>query len=401
MPEATASGLIANNAMWPDDFRPAIPRIREVAEIDLDIPADLDERLANRAQGLLVPEGFLGQCAAALVAGHLVIQGPPGTGKSSLARALADAFNSELLPVTAHEDWSTFEVVGRQELRVDADGKEEIISVDGHFTEAVIRCAGRIPSHFDDPVNPQAEWLLIDELNRAHPDKAFGELFSVLGSDEPVEITLGYQRAGNDTLAVPRRFRIIATINSVDKQFVNALSQGLRRRFTFLTLDIPNQRAAGEAWGTGASIATREYTVSCDAAVRRAARKSGRSIGDLSAHVASNVVAERLHSLFGIVERVRYATADGDDPYVPIGTAPLIDAIELYLIAGSQHGFDIDKNASTLDWATSAKLVPLLDAGGVNREKLRHFATTLPVPFDGVTRRAILEIESDGLYSVR
>ena len=401
MSEATAADLIKNRAIWPDDFREAIPRIREVADFDLAVPADLTERLAANAGDLLVPEEFLTECAAALMAGHLVLQGPPGTGKSSLARALARSFNAGLLPVTAHEDWSTFEVVGRQELRVDENNNEEIVPVDGHFTEAVIRCAGRIPSHFDNPDNPQAEWLLIDELNRAHPDKAFGELFSALGSDDPVDITLGYQRAGNNTLAVPRRFRIIATINSVDKQFVNALSQGLRRRFTFLTLDIPNQRGSGQQWGTDSSIATEEYLVACAAAIRRAARKTGLPASDFSEHLAHADCTQRIHTLFDVVERVRYASYDSDDPYIPIGTAPLIDTIELYLIGAGQKGFDLGSDAATLDWATSVKLVPLFDAGGANREKLNRLASSLPAPFDRVTRRGILEIESDGMFSVR
>ncbi|MBI5089060.1 MAG: AAA family ATPase [Actinobacteria bacterium] len=100
MSEATAADLIKNRAIWPDDFREAIPRIREVADFDLAVPADLTERLAANAGDLLVPEEFLTECAAALMAGHLVLQGPPGTGKSSLARALARSFNAGLLPVT-------------------------------------------------------------------------------------------------------------------------------------------------------------------------------------------------------------------------------------------------------------------------------------------------------------
>src|SRR5206468_1431545 len=124
----------------------------------------------------------------------------------------------------------------------------------------------------------QATWLLIDELNRAHPDKAFGELFSVLGADEPVDITLGYQQKGNDVLIVPRRFRIIATVNSIDKQFVNALSQGLRRRFTFLTFDIPPQRGANQQWGSDASLATREFAMVGTIAAQRAARRTGRNV---------------------------------------------------------------------------------------------------------------------------
>jgi len=387
--------------MWPDDFHDCIPRIREVANLDLDVPADLRDGITKAAPSLLVDPALLDQCAAALIAGNIVLQGPPGTGKSTLARALAEAFNVDLLSVTAHDDWSTFDVIGRQELRVDEHNNEEIVPINGHFTEAVIRCAGSIPSHVDDPSKRQATWLLIDELNRAHPDKAFGELFSVLGADEPIDIRLGYQKKGNDVLVVPRRFRIIATVNSIDKQFVNALSQGLRRRFTFLTYDIPPRRGADEQWGSNSSITTREFTVVGASGTERAARRTGRDRTDLKAYIDAPQVKALLEQLFEVVDRVRYATSGSDDPFIPIGTAPLIDTVELFLIRSSQEDLDLSKAGLVLDWATSVKLAPLFDAGSVNRDKLAHLAQSLTTPFDVLTRRAILEIESDGLFYVQ
>lgn len=400
MSEASAKELIEHRAMWPDDFHDCIPRIAEIASLDLDVPTDLDTRVNEASQGLLVDSTLLNECVAALIAGNIVLQGPPGTGKSSLARALAQAFNVDLLPVTAHDDWSTFEVIGRQELRVDESNHEEIVPVNGHFTEAVIRCAGNIPSHVDNPAKRQATWLLIDELNRAHPDKAFGELFSVLGADEPIDITLGYQKPGNDVLVVPRRFRIIATVNSIDKQFVNALSQGLRRRFTFLTFDIPLQRGPGENWGSDASLATKEFAVVIDLASERAARRTGRAHHELKAHLESHQVKPLLEQLFEISERVRYATASSDDPFIPIGTAPLIDTVELFLVRSTYQNLDFAQVPAALDWATSVKLAPLFDAGSVNREKLARLAGSLTAPFSELTRRALLEIESDGLFYV-
>ena len=387
MSEASAQDLIKNRAMWPDDFHDSIPRIAEVADLYLDVPADIGSRVATEAKGLLIDPGLLDECAAALVAGNVVVQGPPGTGKSTLARALAAAFNVDLLAVTAHDDWSTFEVIGRQELRVDAHNNEEIVPVNGHFTEAVIRCAGNIPSHVDNPAHRQATWLLIDELNRAHPDKAFGELFSVLGADEPVDITLGYQKSGNDVLVVPRRFRIIATVNSIDKQFVNALSQGLRRRFTFLTYDIPPRRGAGELWGSGSSLAAREFAVVGALAVDRAARRTGRKAEELKTYLDGDEVKGLLVQLFEILERVRYATYTSDDPFIPVGTAPLIDTLELFLIRSSQQDLDSSSAGSSVDWATSVKLAPLFDAGSVNRDKLAHLARSLVSPFNASTRQ--------------
>lgn len=401
MSETSAQDLIKNRAMWPDDFHDCIPRIVEVSSLDLDVPSDLSSRIALATEGLLVDPAFLEECAAALIAGNIVLQGPPGTGKSTLARALADAFNVDLLAVTAHDDWSTFEVIGRQELRVNQNNNEEIVPVNGHFTEAVIRCAGSIPSHIDNPSKRQATWLLIDELNRAHPDKAFGELFSVLGADEPVDIALGYQTAGNDVLVVPRRFRIIATVNSIDKQFVNALSQGLRRRFTFLTFDIPPRRKPDESWGNDTSLAAKEFSVVLSLASKRAARRTGRESDEMDKHLYSSPVKPLLEQLFEIAERVRYAGSDSEDPFIPLGTAPLIDTVEMFLVRSAQQSLDTSSVGTAIDWAASVKLAPLFDAGSVNRDKLAHLAQSLAEPFDARTRRALLEIESDGLFYVQ
>ena len=397
MTEAAENDLVNNLAISPNDFHDCIPRISEVALVDLDVPSDLQTRLADECGDLLLPDGFLEECAAALITGSLVLQGPPGTGKSSLARALAKAFNVELFSVTAHEDWATYEVIGRQELRV-IGGKEEIVPVNGHFTEAVIQCAGQIPKNQDDPDSPQATWLLIDELNRAHADKAFGELFSVLGSNEAVEVVLGYQREDNNRLRVPRRFRIIATVNSIDKQFVNSLSQGLRRRFTFLTLDVPPKRPPGESWATGSSLASEEYRAVLRSAIARAALDIGVNQHHLTTYVESDEVRELLAALFAIVENVRYATDDSQFPFIPVGTAPLIDTVQLFLVRWSVAGES--GGPAAIDWAASVKLAPLFEAASLNRNKLQALAASLAAPFDGATRRALLAIESDGLYYV-
>ena len=398
MAETKAEAFIENKGMSPSDFHDAIPRMAEVANERLVVPADINERLTAAADNLLLEPALLHELGAAVVAGNVVLQGPPGTGKSSLARALASSFNIDLYPVTAHEDWSTFEMIGRQELRINEDGMEDFVPVNGHFTEAAIRCAGNIPQNQDNPSEPQATWLLIDELNRAHPDKAFGELFSVLGTEDPVDITLSHQRVGNDILVVPRRFRIIATINSVDKQFVNSLSQGIRRRFTFLTVDIPGKKPDGEGWGSGSSLASREFKVAQGEAARRVAAALGKSAEDLDKYLADTNIQTNLIALFGILEKVRYADADSAFPFVPIGTAPVIDTLQLFLIRCAQDGVDANSAGAAMDWAASVKLVPLLEAGGVDSIRLAALAESLPPPFSAKMRGAMLSVASDGLY---
>jgi MoxR-like ATPase len=407
MAEVAEDALIEEGAIPPDDFHDAIERIVEVAEWELELPADLIDRLGAAAGALLLEPGALREAAAALATGHLVLQGPPGTGKSSLCRALCEAFGVETLPVTAHEDWSTFEVIGRQELRATPDG-EEISPVNGFFTEAVIRCAGAVVRHFDEPAEPQACWLVIDELNRAQPDKAFGELFSVLGTSDLVEITLPHQAVDNRVLVTPRRFRIVATMNSIDRDFVNALSQGLRRRFTFLTIDIPAPRRPDEMWGSeapDASLASREFSVVQQAAVARVAQRQSPAAerADASQRLSEMLLESQdlLRSLFEFVERVRYAGPEaGDAPHLPIGTAPLIDTVELFLSRLVLESLQPEDRAAALDWAVSVKLIPLFDVGTVNREAVREFANALAAPLNGRTRKGLLHIAAEGMFFV-
>jgi 5-methylcytosine-specific restriction protein B len=396
--------LVDTGAIPPDDFHNSIERIKEVADYDLEIDTDLLTKLEAATEGLLVSKSKLHEIVAGLIVGHVVLQGPPGTGKSSLARAIAKAFNISLMPTTAHEEWSTFEVIGRQTIEIQ-DGKEAVVPVNGVFTEAVIRCAGTVSKHFDRPEEPQATWLLIDELNRAHADRAFGELFSALGSNEPVAITLGFQKTDNQELVTPRRFRIIGTINSFDKQFVNGLSQALRRRFTFITIDVPEKRSANEAWvpvTASSSQAVREFAVVAKAAFARVERREQsppeevEALRDELTTKADGLLAD----LFELIEKVRYAGEGGEMPHLPIGTAQLIDTVELFITKALLEKTPFDKLSSALDWAASVKLAPLFEADSVNPKSLKHLEKVLPPAFRPLFSRALLETAAAGLYHV-
>jgi MoxR-like ATPase len=399
MTEVGERTLVDEGALPPDDFHDAIERIREVAAYDLEIPPDLNARLEAATAGLLIDPETIQSAALALATGHLVLQGPPGTGKSTLARALAQAFHVTVLPYTAHSEWSTFEVIGRQEL-ISEDGVEGIVPVNGAFTEAAVRCAGQVVRHFDAPEEPQATWLLIDELNRAQADRAFGELFSVLGTRDLVAVTLGFQREGNRELVTPRRLRIIGTVNSVDRQYVNGLGQGLRRRFSFVTVDIPKKRAEGEVWGAvgaDASLAAQEFFVVARAAADRVASRSLPSEGNegpSAETLANQLLVDELvmsSALFDLVERIRYAQVG---PNIRIGTAQLIDTVELYL--ASRVLRPNVTPGSALDWAAATRLAPLLDSDTISPVELLDFAATLGEPFGNLFARELKVIAAAG-----
>ena len=410
MADVDEATLEDQGAIPPTEFHDKIDRIREVADYDIDLPADLSERLDKATQGLLIAPETLRAAAAALRVGHVVLQGPPGTGKSSLARALCDAFQVSTFPVTAHEDWTVFDVIGRLELRLRGYDKEEITPVNGYFTECVVRCANSIVRHFDNPAEPQAEWLLIDELNRANMDRAFGELFAVLGTDSSLPITLPHQREGNRNLVVPRRFRIVATLNSFDRQFVNNLSQAIRRRFTFVTVNIPDKRPTNVAWSSVADpapLAIQEFRIVVERVAERVAKRL-TSLDSSKTQQMTDVILERLAGplaplvgqLFDLVEQARYAGPEQQVPHLPIGTAQIIDTVELFVLRLMHDQVTDEAAGGMLDWAVSVKIVPLFDTDVVDPEGLKEFARTLTAPLDKATRRELLGIVAAGMHFV-
>ncbi len=410
MSDINESALIDNGGIPPTDFHQSIERLREIANYDLEIPPDFKERLEEATAQLVVSDEILQATAAAIRVGHVVLQGPPGTGKSSLVRAIAKAFNVSTFAVTAHEDWTIYDVIGRLELRLTDDRKEEITPVNGALTEAVIRCGNNVVQHFDDPQYPQAEWLLIDELNRAHLDKAFGELFSVLGTDDLVPINLPHQKDGNRELVIPKRFRIIATLNSYDKQFVQSLSQAIRRRFTFISLDIPPRKAGDVGWTfdpNHSSAAIREFAYVQQRAALRIARRECSMSPEMTEAKAAEILADikaqhlnRIVTLFDIVEKVRYA-AEGDGiPHLPIGTAQLIDTVEIFLTRLRHDKDTADRADKSIDWAASVKLAPLFESDVVEPGQLVKFAQELPLLFRNQFQRQLLIIAASGMHFV-
>lgn len=401
--EISRDELEDNGAIPLQDYTENIERIAELADLELKLEEGFMERIKMATSHLLIDDYVLKSIVVALVSGHLVLQGPPGTGKSSIVRAIAKGLNIDVLPVTAHEEWSSYDVIGRQTLSYNAEGKEEIAPVNGYFTSTVINCANAISKNFEDENSPQACWLFIDELNRCHVDRAFGELFSVLGSGIPGPVTLSHQRENNRILTTPRRFRIVGTINSIDKQFVKSLSLAIRRRFTFITIDIPGQRSASIDFDYNSDsdeLAIREFKVVIDAAITKIASKFHESIDyEKIFKFMTETALQEFRMLFELAEMVRYASADSGLPYLPIGTAQLIDVLELF---GNYHfSFPNEKLSDLIDWAASLKLAPLFEADTINGAVLANFANKLPKPFDERTKSEIKKIAAAGMYFIK
>ena len=235
----------------------------------VEIKASELKDYAFHTYGLRLADGVYDQVAACLNAGkHIIFSGPPGVAKTSLAKAIceyssgkrvqqvgsewvndesANHFSPGFTLTTATADWTTFDTVG---------GYFPAPDTSLHFRPGIFLEAVR-----------ESRWLVIDEINRADIDKAFGELFTVLSGQQ---VDLPYQVEGKPVRLVPAKqikgdaatnassdwvpaglssggfdyvlhpnWRIIGTMNVYDKSSLFQMSFAFMRRFAFIDLELP------------------------------------------------------------------------------------------------------------------------------------------------------------------
>jgi MoxR-like ATPase len=169
-------------------------------------------RAAAEASGLQLPDSVYANVIAALASGkHVVIAGPAGSGKTALALAVAKAAvqagrSEGAALATASPKWGAHDTVGR----VGEAGFSE-----GH----VLAAAGK------------NKWLIVDEIDRAKLDKAFGDLSSFLGG-LPLSLP-----DGSREVSAPKDWRLVAT-RDTSRGGPDA-SAALLRRFAEVRLPQP------------------------------------------------------------------------------------------------------------------------------------------------------------------
>ena len=253
--EETLKQLIDNTKeMWNIDFnskntvpqKNILPKDPE-STLPFLTSKDIDDGYDEISKELLVSKEKIIEIITALLSGrHVLLAGPIGTGKTKLASLIPEIFwkrwggyASE--DHTATSEWSTLDVIGGILPKIENNQPTYDIQ-NGCVVETVIKNSQIRTDHsrYSPDIPYCGTWLVIDEFNRAEIDKAFGQLFTALRTQE---LKIPTNKAGKsyEDLKILDDYRIIGTLNSTDTHFLFGLSDALKSRFAYIEVGIPKR----------------------------------------------------------------------------------------------------------------------------------------------------------------
>ena len=232
--------LMSNNNSDTSDKDPE-------AKLPMLSTSDIQEGYDLISQELLISKDKIIEIITALLSGrHVLLAGPIGTGKTRLAALIPEIFwkrwggyASE--DFTATSEWSTLDVIGGILPKIENNQPTYDIQ-NGCVVETVIKNSQARTDHSRySPDKPYCgTWLVIDEFNRAEIDKAFGQLFTALRTQE-LKIPTNKARKSYEDLKISDDYRIIGTLNSTDTHFLFGLSDALKSRFAYIEVGVPKR----------------------------------------------------------------------------------------------------------------------------------------------------------------
>ncbi len=209
--------------------------------------AEVEPKLAHIAAAYALPRELLLRVVGELHAGrHVLFVGPVGTGKTTLAHKICEALGMRAHTATASADWTAFDIVGGFFPSTEGSGDDartRMVFRSGQFTEAVLANWSEAPAAEGRRAwrrGAGGTWLVLDEMNRADMDRALGPVFTALEDRRLRVPSATFDEGAPPTveIPVPRDFRVLATLNGVDRHYLFRISDALKRRFAFIEVPV-------------------------------------------------------------------------------------------------------------------------------------------------------------------
>ena len=197
-------------------------------------------------------EEFFKMLGASLKIYNVLLVGPPGTGKTSLTISVIDKLTGENTNcyevTTANSLWFRRDLIGGESME-----KGSIIWNSGLLIRAYNSAV---------KINNGNYYVIIDEINRADVDKAFGEILTLMSDvgsssvgkkileeiekeiekfseidNEAKEFLANLKRLGDKKDEVLKKIRFVGTMNLIDSNNLFPIGEALTRRFLIFHLD--------------------------------------------------------------------------------------------------------------------------------------------------------------------